>query len=237
MTTAISAGIEIYDLDANGNEVLVGTLTGLVVQMNNGDMFLRPTPAQVATWSSNIDNIYSIRVVSTTLILDSAAINPTVVFNPDIVDLIAGEEIVDGTSGNDVIGAGYIDHNDGEIDENDNTGAAGGVVNSKDDVVRGSGGNDNISSVDGNDTPLGDAGSDTLYGGAGNDVLDGGAGADVFAVEGADLITDFGVGNFGPIDDDTTNNDFAYLTAFYNETTLAAWSAAYPGNACGNPLA
>ena len=276
MTTAINAGIEIYDLDANGNEVLVGTLTGFVVQMNNGDMFFRPTPGQVATWSSDIDSIYAIRVVSTTLILDSTAINPAVGFNPDIVDLISGDGIVDGTSGNDVIGAGYIDHNDGEIDGNDNTDAAGGVVNSKDDVVRGSGGNDNISSGDGNgadtvygsagndvicgfgdtiggaddhsadyldggscddkifgggdnDTLLGDAGSYTLYSGDGNDVLDGGAGRD--------LITDFGAGNFDPIDDDNTNNDFVDLTAFYNETTLAAWNAAYPGNTCGNPLA
>ena len=66
---------------------------------------------------------------------------------------------------------------------------------------------------------------DTLDGGADDDQLTGGAGDDVFietAGEGADTITDFNVGNSGPIDDgDQTNNDFVDLEPFFNETTLA----------------
>ena len=106
-------------------------------------------------------------------------------------------------------------------------------------------GNDALSGGVGNDTLLGGAGNDSLFGGAdlddlqggdGNDSLDGGAGldtltggtgADRFVADGtADLITDFdtvtGLGNANPGD-----NDFVDLSAFYNDTTLAASGLPY----------
>jgi hypothetical protein len=97
-------------------------------------------------------------------------------------------------------------------------------------------GNDLLSGGAGNDTLLGGDGNDTLIGGAGADRLEGGTGADVFVVEGADRIIGFdvasGLGNGLP-----TDNDRVDLSAFYNDTTLAAWNAAHPSQTYLNPLA
>lgn len=88
------------------------------------------------------------------------------------------------------------------------TGVPAGIEG--DDDLRGGAGNDLIS---------GDGGNDSLTGGEDDDTLTGGAGDDVFvydAGDGVDIITDFGAGNSGPIDDgDQANNDFIDLSAFY----------------------
>ena len=114
------------------------------------------------------------------------------------------------------------------------------------DTILGGDGNDTLLGGDGNDTLLGDAGADALDGGDGNDILDGGAdndtltggtGADVFVADGsADLVTDFDV-TTGMGNGDSTDNDFVDLSAFYNETTLAAWNAANPGQSYNQALA
>lgn len=86
MTTVVSAQFRVYDIDTEGNQFVVGTYTGLFVQMNNGDMFFRPQAGYVDEWSE-ITRIYSVEVMSTTVIADNSAINPVIGFNPDIVDL------------------------------------------------------------------------------------------------------------------------------------------------------
>ncbi|VDC32998.1 Hint domain-containing protein [Pseudogemmobacter humi] len=171
-------------------------------------------------------------------------------------DQVYGDEGTDtlyGDEGNDVLYGGT--GNDllyGGADE-DTLYGGDGV-----DTLHGDSGNDSLFGDAGNDLLYGGTGDDTLYGGAGNDqlfggdgrdvlhadggndTLTGGAGNDVFVVypgSGAVLITDFGAGNTGPIDDDdNTNNDFVDLSAWYNETTLAAWNAANPGQTYNNPL-
>lgn len=85
----------------------------------------------------------------------------------------------------------------------------------------------------GNDQLIGGDGRDTLIGGAGADTLTGGDGPDLFVVDtGGDVITDFDAttGIFGGPAPNQTDNDFVDLSAFYNETTLAAWNAANPGS-------
>ena len=76
----------------------------------------------------------------------------------------AGNNNLNGGSGNDVIngGAGNDDINGG----------------SGNDVLDGGTGNDELSGGSGNDVLLGGAGSDELEGGSGNDDLDGGSGND-----------------------------------------------------------
>lgn len=85
--------------------------------------------------------------------------------------------------------------------------------------------NDYIDGGEGDDTLIGGQGDDTLIGGPGDDLMTGGDGNDTFvevAGDGADTITDFGVGDSGPINDgDQSNNDFVDLSGFYNATTLA----------------
>ncbi|MBK4217901.1 Hint domain-containing protein [Paracoccus caeni] len=116
----------------------------------------------------------------------------------------SGAETIDGGEGNDIIRAG------------------GG-----NDSVLGGAGNDLLEGGAGNDTLLGGEGRDTLNGGSGADVLTGGAGNDVFVVDSGDLITDFGAGNTGGLNDgDNTNNDFVDLTSFYSEQNLAIINAA-----------
>jgi Ca2+-binding RTX toxin-like protein len=78
--------------------------------------------------------------------------------------------VVDGTSGADSIGAGYVDAQGDAID---------GADGDPDVVLAG----------DGNDTVTGMAGNDTLYGGAGDDYASGGAGDDlVYGDAGADTL-------------------------------------------------
>lgn len=81
-----------------------------------------------------------------------------------------------------------------------------------------------VQANDGDDTISGGEGNDTLNGGDGDDLLTGGDGDDQFIVSsGADTISDFGTGETGSIDDnDQSNNDFIDLSAYYNDTSLAA---------------
>lgn len=117
------------------------------------------------------------------------------------------------------------------------------------DTVTGGSGNDTLDGGSGNDSLTGGAGDDSLIGGAGNDVLDGGAGADVldagsgddtltgatgdlltggtgndrFAFDGTSsfTITDFADDKSALDDDDSSNNDFVDLSAFYRNVYQA----------------
>ena len=103
---------------------------------------------------------------------------------------------IDGTAGNDLIDASYIEPIAGGSDKIDNgdaglPGASGnddyvraGAGNDTvragagNDIVYGGTGNDSLDGGTGNDTLLGEDGNDTLLGGDGNDLLYGGVGAD-----------------------------------------------------------
>ena len=88
----------------------------------------------------------------------------------------AGDGIVSGTAGGDLIDASYAGDNDGDrIDANDAL-LPGAVGN--DDLVRAGAGNDTVLAGGGSDDVFGDAGNDQLFGGAGNDTLSGGIGND-----------------------------------------------------------
>jgi Ca2+-binding RTX toxin-like protein len=121
---------------------------------------------------------------------------------------------VDGTSGNDLIGAAYVgDPNGDRVDANDamlpgqtgqddiiragdghDTVYAGQGddrvdAGSGNDSVFGEAGNDVLFGFAGNDSLYGDANNDTISGGTGSDVIDGGTGADVlFGDDGDDTI-------------------------------------------------
>ena len=87
--------------------------------------------------------------------------------------------VVDGTSGNDVMTAGYTDAQGDQVDGTDGN----------NDSIFGNGGNDSISAGAGNDTIYGGLDSDTVLGEAGNDVIYGDAGADFLnGSDGADTL-------------------------------------------------
>jgi len=106
------------------------------------------------------------------------------------------------------------------------TNLSAGVLSTNNDSLLGGAGDDTIYGNDGNDTIDGGSDDDLIVGGAGSDSLTGGDGDDVFVFDndGADVITDFGAGNTGPITDgDKTNNDYVDLSEYYtNQDELHA---------------
>ncbi|MDP3339942.1 Hint domain-containing protein [Frigidibacter sp.] len=84
--------------------------------------------------------------------------------------------IVEGTSGNDLINAGYTGDPEGDRIDNNDAILPGEAPN--DDIVKAGAGNDTVYAGLGDDEVYGEAGDDKLYGEAGNDYLDGGSGND-----------------------------------------------------------
>ncbi len=92
---------------------------------------------------------------------------------------------VDGTGGNDVIDANYVDTGGDRIDANDQILAGEGV---NDDIVRAGSGDDHVYAGNGDDEIYGGDGNDYIEFGTGDDLVFGGAGNDVIDdVAGAQL--------------------------------------------------
>ncbi len=156
-------------------------------------------------------------------------------------DTISGFENLTGSGFDDTLTlsntAGQVNAGDGADSVQGGTGNDTLFGDGGNDTLVGNDGADSLNGGSGADSLSGGTGSDTLNGGDGSDTLTGGAGADTFIADGtADLITDFDT-TTGVGDADQTNNDFVDLSAFYNDTTLAAWNAANPGQTYSNPLA
>ncbi len=119
-----------------------------------------------------------------------------------------------GTSGNDSIGAGYVDGNGDIIDAGDAVYAGAGpddddiFANEGNDTVQAGAGNDNVYGGDGDDSIQGNAGDDYMQGDLGNDTVEGGAGNDFIR---GDAGNDYVYGGDG---DDSTyggaGNDHVY---------------------------
>ncbi len=100
--------------------------------------------------------------------------------------------IVDGTSGADAIGAGFVDAGGDAIDGDDAI-LPGEAVN--DDIVQAGGGDDTVFSGLGDDKIFGGLGADVLHGEDGDDLIDGGDQNDtLFGGGGADTLRG-GAGN------------------------------------------
>ena len=94
----------------------------------------------------------------------------------------APDFIVEGTTGDDVIDAGYLGDREGDrVDAGDNqtgTDADSIVADTGNDEVHAGAGADTVEGGAGMDTIFGDAGDDLLYGGDDNDSIFGGTGSD-----------------------------------------------------------
>ncbi|MFN3276691.1 MAG: Hint domain-containing protein [Paracoccus sp. (in: a-proteobacteria)] len=148
------------------------TVTGRVFQDAVGNTWLAPP----ASPGADLDAYQAKPVVAVTF--------GNVIANNEVMSGARVEAafvpVVDGTSGNDLIGPGYQDRV--ATDESgsfvSNTGRNfinGGAGN---DEIRGGGGNDWINGGSGDDVIYGNAGNDTIFGGTGNDYIVGGSGAD-----------------------------------------------------------
>ncbi|MBC7132366.1 MAG: Hint domain-containing protein [Roseovarius sp.] len=202
-TTDIGAGTQTFTYD--GGAVFSATLTYtngtsttisvVVVQSTTGELFLAPPPNATGDNAAFVAALTARPIESITLnsLADATADEGN--FSADRADIGFDDGIVQGTDGNDLIDANYIepvtsgsdrvDGNDALDGSNDDlilAGAGNDTVRAGlgDDTVFGGAGNDLIfGGVEGDDSLLGEEGNDTLVGRTGNDTLDGGTGNDV----------------------------------------------------------
>ena len=133
------------------------TVTAIVFQSTNGDLFLAPAASssdyQSALEAGPIDSITFNTVSSNESMMYASRVD---------ADYVAPDGTVDGTSGDDSMRVGS---SDAQADEVDNSGNA----------VKLGAGNDKISAGSGDDTILGGAGNDYIAGNDGDDRLHGDA--------------------------------------------------------------
>lgn len=165
-------GVTLYSATityANGTTATIGAI---IIQDTAGNLYLMPQLTQNASQTAmEAGAIRSLTINSvTTNAADLAA------------DRLVGNYVlpngaVDGTSGNDAIGTGYIDSQGDAVDgwDGNNDLIYGGAGN---DTINGNAGNDSIYGGNGTDLMYGGAADDQLFGGAGNDTAYGGAGND-----------------------------------------------------------
>lgn len=140
------------------------TITAVVFQDTAGNLYLAPELGagsdQTALEAKAIESL-TLNSISSTF---SSSLNASRAAGNYVVP----DGTVDGTSGNDLIKAGFVDAQGDAID---------GFDGLDDSVVTGSG-NDQIASGKGNDTVDAGDGNDNVEGGQGNDTLFGGSGDD-----------------------------------------------------------
>ena len=202
-STDIGSGTQTFTFDglsvfnatityANGT---TGVVTAVLAQSTTGELFLAPE------FSNNADvGLYEAGpIVSITLDSVNASTNTNLGADRFLQGWDDG--VVDGTSGNDLINAAYVEPITSGSDRVDNGDGLSGPGFNDDvidagagndtvlaglgnDLASGGTGNDSLSGQAGDDTLFGQGGADTLIGGAGDDSLEGGAGNDVLYGDG-----------------------------------------------------
>ena len=200
-TTDIGAGTQtftfdasvIYDATVTYADGTTGTITAVIVQDTTGRLFLAP---ETLTAPAPDTAVYEAKpIVSITL---NSINGGTIAYLGLAIDRQPtgwDDGWVEGTAGNDLINASYIepiangsdriDNGDGisALSVNDDrirAGAGNDTVNAGlgNDLIYGGTGDDSLLGEAGQDTIYGEDGTDRLFGGAGNDLLYGGAGND-----------------------------------------------------------
>ncbi|MGB7241717.1 MAG: Hint domain-containing protein [Sulfitobacter sp.] len=149
------------------------TITAVVAQDDAGNAYLLPET------SYNADQAALEAKPVTSITFDSVADDDDDFLYATRYDASYAEPdgTVDGTSGDDSIGPGYVDAQGDAVDgwdgDDDEIDAGGG-----DDTIDSGAGNDNIWGRGGADSIDGGAGDDTIRGNGGNDTIDGGTGDD-----------------------------------------------------------
>ena len=167
------------DTDVDGDTLVIsGTPTspnGTVVVNGDGTLTFTPTPGFTGA-----------AVVNYTIV-DEEGLTDSTTWTITVGADGVRDGIVRGTTGGDLIDAGYIDPFDADrVDANDAL-LPGEVGN--DDIIQAGAGNDTVLAGDGNDDVRGDAGDDSINGNAGDDLVTGGLGDDsIFGDAGNDTL-------------------------------------------------
>ena len=141
-STTIGAGQWIWSGTYNGTTYTNTQEPGTYYQATNGNVYFVPQYGPVTT-------------------LTSSSVVTAPAFD-------AGNDIVEGTAGDDLIDSSYTAPDGDRVDSGSGTGPGG-----LNDIVYARSGNDTVNAGAGNDTIYGGAGNDTLNGGAGNDTIYG----------------------------------------------------------------
>lgn len=208
-------GTAIYNATVTYADGSSATVTAVLAQDTDGNLYLAPEKvANADTTAYEAKAIQSLTLDSVDTATNLAGMTAT----RYMTSFVTRDGYVDGTSGNDLINAKYVEpaaNGTDRVDAND--AMLAGRSGNDDDIRAGAGddtvfsglgndqihagtGNDLVDAGAGDDTLYGEAGNDTLYFGAGNDVVYGGDGNDVIddvaggAHTGANLI-DAGAGN------------------------------------------
>jgi Ca2+-binding RTX toxin-like protein len=176
-----------YNAVVTYSDGTTANITAVVIQDVNGNTYL--VPEQTA----NADQTALTARPIMSLTLQSVASNS----GEMPADRVAGDfkGSVDGTAGNDNMGAGFTDAQGDQITAGNDEiyGGAGNDTISAgagNDLIVAGDGNDSVDGGAGNDRALGGIGNDDLSGLFGNDTLDGEAGNDVLSGgEGSDSLT------------------------------------------------
>ncbi|WP_300585444.1 Hint domain-containing protein [Marivita sp.] len=157
-------GLSVYNATLTYIDGTTATITAVVFQDTADNLYLAPELGagsdQTALEAKAIESL-TLNSISSTF---SSSLNASRAAGNYVVP----DGTVDGTSGNDLIKAGFLDAQGDAID---------GFDGLDDSVVTGSG-NDQIASGKGNDTVDAGDGNDNVEGGQGNDTLFGGSGDD-----------------------------------------------------------
>ncbi|WP_413872005.1 Hint domain-containing protein [Albidovulum sp.] len=182
-STNIGAGVQtftfdasiVYDATVTYADGTTGTVSMVLVQGTAGHLFLAPEPA--ATPAPDTAVYEAKPIVSVTLTGITGGTTSYTGLGIDRTVTGFDDGYVEGTAGNDLINAAYIEpvaNGSDRIDNGDGLSGAGTAW--QDDRVRAGAGNDTVLSGLGNDTVDGGTGTDSIDGGDGADSLFGGTG-------------------------------------------------------------
>jgi len=183
-------GLSVFNATITYANGLTQEVTAVLAQSTTGELFLAPE----FTNNADVGFFEAGPIVSMRLDDVDSSTNTNLGANR----LLQGwdDGVIDGTSGDDLINASYVEPVNSGSDRVDNGDGLSGPGFNDDvidagagndtvlaglgnDSVSGGTGNDSLSGQAGNDTLLGQDGADTLIGGAGDDSLEGGTGNDV----------------------------------------------------------
>ncbi len=177
-STDIGAGVQTFTFDistivnatvtyADGT---TGTVTAVLAQSTTGQLFLVPETAAGADTT-----VYEAKPIVSITFNSAATYSGNLSTDRQVTGFDDG--FIEGTAGNDLINASYVEpiaNGTDKIDGGDGISSSGTAW--QDDRVRAGAGNDTVLSGLGNDYVDGGTGADSIDGGDGNDSLFGGTG-------------------------------------------------------------
>jgi len=183
-----------YDATITYLDGTTATISAVLFQDTSGNFYF--APEMTANGDQTVLEAQPIQSLTLDVLVEDS-----IVLGADRVDWDFAE-VVDGTTGNDAMTAGYTDGDGDQI----------GGIDGDNEWIYGYGGDDTITGGAGNDTIDGGIGDDTIAGGAGDDVLHGDEGFDTFLFSdnwGSDTV--YGGAGTGFVNEDTL--DFSDVTA------------------------